>query len=49
MKSLKTPINKISITTNGALRMVGKNKGFAGIYRNQNPESETIFLHCIIH
>jgi hypothetical protein len=50
IKSIDAPINKlISITTDGAPNMVGKNTGFAGIYRNQTSECETIFLHCIIH
>lgn len=50
MESLNAPISKlINLTTDGAPNMVGKNTGFAGVYKSQNPESETIFLHCIIH
>jgi len=29
--------------------MVGKNVGFSGIFRNQNPNHDVVFLHCIIH
>jgi hypothetical protein len=45
VKSLKAPISKpVNITTDCAPYTVGKNTGFAGFYRNQNPESETIFF-----
>jgi len=27
----------------------GKNAGFSGIFRNQNPNHDAVFLHCIIH
>ncbi|GFS52623.1 maltase A3 [Nephila pilipes] len=34
---------------NGAPNMVGKNAGLSGIFRNQNPNHDVVFLHCIIH
>ncbi|GFT91697.1 general transcription factor II-I repeat domain-containing protein 2A [Nephila pilipes] len=38
-----------NITTDGAPNMVGKNAGFSGIFRNQNPNHDVVFLHCIIY
>jgi len=29
--------------------MVEKNVGFSGIFRNQNPNHDVVFSHCIIH
>lgn len=29
--------------------MVGNNVGFSGIFQNQNPNHDILFLHCIIH
>lgn len=50
LQNLNAPISKLcNITTDGALNMVGKNVGFSGIFRNQNPNHNVVFLHCIIH
>lgn len=50
LQNLNAPISKLcNITTDGALNMVGKNAGFSGIFRNQNPNHDVVFLHCIIH
>lgn len=50
LQNLNAPISKLcNITTDGAPNMVGKNVGFSGIFRNQNPNHNVVFLHCIIH
>jgi len=50
LQNLNAPISKLcNITTDGAPNMVGKNAGFSGIFRNQNPNHDVVFLHCIIH
>ncbi|KAE9521397.1 hypothetical protein AGLY_018219 [Aphis glycines] len=50
LQNLNAPISKLcNITTDGAPNMVGKNVGFSGIFRNQNPNHDVVFLHCIIH
>lgn len=50
LQNLNAPISKLcNITTDGAPNMVVKNVGFSGIFRNQNPNHDAVFLHCIIH
>ena len=50
LQNLNAPISKLcNITADGAPNMFGKNSGFSGIFWNQNPNHDVVFLHCIIH
>lgn len=50
MNSLNLPLQKLAnVTTDGAPNMVGANQGFVGIFNENHPVSNVIFLHCVIH
>ncbi|GBN43037.1 General transcription factor II-I repeat domain-containing protein 2 [Araneus ventricosus] len=47
--TLKVPITNIcNITTNGAPNMSGKKSGFLGLFNQNYPENNVVFLHCVI-
>lgn len=50
VSTLKVPIRNIcSITTDGAPNMTGKKSGFLGLFNQNYPGNNVVFLHCILH
>ncbi|GBN24034.1 General transcription factor II-I repeat domain-containing protein 2A [Araneus ventricosus] len=48
--TLEVPITNIcDITTNGAPNMTGKKSGFLGLFNQNCPGNNVVFLHCVIH
>ncbi|PNF18344.1 hypothetical protein B7P43_G13898 [Cryptotermes secundus] len=47
MRSLKGTTT--GITTDGAQSMTGTKSGFVGIFNQEYPENNVVFLHCVIH
>ncbi|GBL90748.1 General transcription factor II-I repeat domain-containing protein 2A [Araneus ventricosus] len=48
--TFKVPIAKIcNITTDGAPNMTGKKSGFLGLFNENYPGKNVVFLHCVIH
>ncbi|GBL80699.1 General transcription factor II-I repeat domain-containing protein 2A [Araneus ventricosus] len=48
--TLKVPITNIcNITTDGAPNMTGKKSGFLGLFNQNYPGNNVVFLHCVIH
>ncbi|GBM65840.1 Protein Hook [Araneus ventricosus] len=48
--SLKVPITNIcNITTDGAPNMTGKKSAFLGLFNQNYPGNNVVFLHCVIH
>ena len=49
LKKKNLPIDKlVSVRTDGALCMIGKNKGFAALFR-EHENRPILFFHCILH
>ncbi|GBM82067.1 General transcription factor II-I repeat domain-containing protein 2A, partial [Araneus ventricosus] len=47
---LKVPITNIcNITTDGAPNITGKKSGFLGLFNQNYPGNNVVFLHCVIH
>ena len=54
IKNVKLPWSKlVNVTTDGSLNLTGKNVGLLRRIQNkvkdENPDQDVIFLHCIIH
>ncbi|GBO09701.1 General transcription factor II-I repeat domain-containing protein 2A [Araneus ventricosus] len=48
--TLKVPIKNIcNITTDGAPNMTGKKSGFLGLFNQNYPGNNVVFLHYVIH
>ncbi|GBM10376.1 hypothetical protein AVEN_169666-1 [Araneus ventricosus] len=48
--TLKVPITNIcNITTDGAPNMTGKKSGFLGLFNQNYPGNNVVFLHCVTH
>ncbi|GBN65243.1 Maltase A3 [Araneus ventricosus] len=48
--TLKVPITNVcNITTDGAPNMTGKKSGFLGLFNQNYPGHNVVFLHCVIH
>ncbi|GBM45824.1 Prodigiosin synthesizing transferase PigC [Araneus ventricosus] len=48
--TLKVPITNVcNITTDGAPNMTGKKSGFLGLFNQNYPGNNVVFLHCVIH
>ncbi|GBN99116.1 General transcription factor II-I repeat domain-containing protein 2A [Araneus ventricosus] len=48
--TLKVPITNIcNFTTDGAPNMTGKKSGFLGLFNQNCPWNNVVFLHCVIH
>lgn len=54
IENMKLPWSKlVNVTTDGSLNLTGKNVGLLrriqDKVKNENPDQDVIFLHCIIH
>ncbi|XP_075981503.1 general transcription factor II-I repeat domain-containing protein 2-like [Anticarsia gemmatalis] len=50
LQNLNAPISKLcNITTDFVPNMIGNISGFSRIFRNQHPNHDVVFFHCIIH
>ncbi|GBN87367.1 General transcription factor II-I repeat domain-containing protein 2 [Araneus ventricosus] len=48
--TLNVPITNIcNIATDGAPNMIGKKSGFLGLFDQNYPGNNVVFLHCVIH
>ncbi|GBM62887.1 hypothetical protein AVEN_11348-1 [Araneus ventricosus] len=48
--TLKVPITNIcNIMTDGAPNMTGKKSGFLGLFNQNYPGNNVVFLHCVMH
>jgi hypothetical protein len=50
ISTLKVSISNLcNITTHEAPNMTGKKCGFIGVFNQEYPENDFVFLHCVIH
>ncbi|XP_055925565.1 general transcription factor II-I repeat domain-containing protein 2-like [Argiope bruennichi] len=50
LSTMKVPIiNICNITIDGAPNMTGKKSGFLGLFNQNYPGNNVVFLHCVIH